>query len=370
MRCAPQYPTKPFNRIAIVGEAPGRQEEMFGVPFIGETGQLLDRMLVHAEIDRAACLVTNVFDERPENNDLKHFCVGKREAHGSYPVARERLVQDHPAYPWPERYDWPALEPGGYCHPGKLGCLARLHQELGARSPHVIVAAGNTATWALLGRTGIRKLRGSVTLSRLLGGTKVLPTYHPSAVNHDWALRPTVVADLKKALRESASSEFKRRRRVIRVPDTLFEALTLIHSLWASEELAIDIETRFRTIESISFSPDPDISCVFVFYDKAKPGRSVWSKKEEVQIVGAIRRLLMSPIPKTFQNGLYDVQYIWVCWKCPTRGLLHDTMLLHHSLQPELPKTLGFLGSVYTDEMAWKLLRAQVDSETTKREDE
>jgi hypothetical protein len=78
----------------------------------------------------------------------------------------------------------------------------------------------------------------------------------------------------------------------------------------------------------------------------------------------------MSPIPKTFQNGLYDLQYIWSCWKCPTKNFEHDTMLLHHSLQPELPKSLGFMGSVYTDEISWKLLRALVDSETTKREDE
>jgi hypothetical protein len=52
---------------------------------------------------------------------------------------------------------------------------------------------------------------------------------------------------------------------------------------------------------------------VFVFYDKSKPGDPAWSKREEVIIVGAIRRLLMSPIPKTFQNGLCDVQYIWTC---------------------------------------------------------
>jgi uracil-DNA glycosylase len=168
-----QAPTKPFNGIAIVGEAPGRQEEMFGTPFIGETGQVLDRMLLHAEIDRAACLVTNLFDERPDNNDLKHFCTTKREAHGSYPAERQRLLQDYPAYPWPERYNWPALEPGGYCRPGKLGCVARLHKELGAWRPNVVVAAGNTAIWALLNRTGIRKLRGYVTISRVYGGTKV-----------------------------------------------------------------------------------------------------------------------------------------------------------------------------------------------------
>ena len=370
MKCGPDYPRKPFNGIAVVGEAPGRQEEMLGRPFVGETGRVLDRMLDHAGIDRAACLLTNVFQERPDNNDLKHFTTSKREAHGSYPAVRLSLLQDFPTYHWPEKYTWPSLVPGGYCQPSKLGCLARLQQELAAFPPNVIIAAGNTACWAILNRTGIRKLRGAVTFSHTHGGTKVLPTYHPSAVNRDWPLRPTVVADLQKAAREAAYPEFRRRRRIIRVPEYIWEAERLIAELWGARSLSIDIETRLKTIESISFSPDPDRSSVFVFYDREKAGRSAWTKQEELVIVRGLRRLLQSPIPKTFQNGLYDIQYIWVCWKCPVLGCEHDTMLLHHSLQPELPKALGFLGSVYTDEIAWKLLRAQVDSETTKREDE
>jgi uracil-DNA glycosylase len=356
MKVTPDYPTLSFNGIALVGEAPGKEEELFGRPFVGPTGRILDKMLEHAGIERKACFITNVFDERPPGNDLKYFTSGARDARRDYQVERQRLIQDFPAHAWPKAYAWPSLVPGGYCSPRYLGCLARLHAELGAQHPTVIVAAGNTATWALLNRTGITKLRGSVAISTALGGTKVLPTFHPSAVNRDWSLRPTVVADLQKALRESTSREFVRRRRVIRVPETLFEALILIHSLWSAKSLSIDIETRFSTIESISFSPTPDIANVFLFYDASKPGRSYWTKREEVTIVGAIRRLLMSPIPKTFQNGLYDIQYIWVCWKCPVLAAAHDTMLLHHSLQPELPKSLGFMGSVYTDEIAWKLL--------------
>src|SRR5262249_33505481 len=155
----------------------------------------------------------------------KNFCSGKRDASRDYQAERERLVQDFPTFPWPKTYSWPSLVPGGYCSPRYLGCRARLHEELRAQSPTVVIGTGNTAIWALLNRTGISKLRGAITLSPTHGGVKVLPTYHPSAVNRDWALRPTVVADFQKALRESVSREFIRRRRVIRVPETLFEAL-------------------------------------------------------------------------------------------------------------------------------------------------
>lgn len=44
----------------------------------------------------------------------------------------------------------------------------------------------------------------------------------------------------------------------------------------------------------------------------------------------------------------------------------HDTMLLHHALQPESLKGLGYLGSVYTDEQSWKQMRVRT---TIKRED-
>jgi hypothetical protein len=44
-----------------------------------------------------------------------------------------------------------------------------------------------------------------------------------------------------------------------------------------------------------------------------------------------------------------------------------DTMLLHHAMYPELPKSLGFLGSIYTNESAWKLMRQ--DSEELKRDE-
>ena len=371
MLVKPDFPTEAFCGIAIVGEAPGREEEMFGRPFVGTTGRVLDKMLEHAGINRKACFLTNLFHERPANNDLKLFTTDKRTAHGSYAARRGDLVQDYPDYTWPAKYSWPSLVPGGYCSPDKLGCLARLHQELSSQRPSVIIAAGNTACWAILGRTGISKLRGSITIANNYSGTKVLPTYHPSAVNHDWALRPTVIADLQKALRESHTREHvSRRRRIIRVPEYIWEAERLIAELWGAKSLSIDIETKLKTIESISFSPDPDRSSVFVFYDRTKPGRSSWTKQEEFQIVRGLRALLMSPIPKTLQNGLYDLQYIWTCWKCPVLAFEDDTMLLHHSLQPELPKSLGFMGSVYTDEIAWKLLRALVDSETTKREDE
>ena len=69
-----------------------------------------------------------------------------------------------------------------------------------------------------------------------------------------------------------------------------------------------------------------------------------------------VGQLLRNPSVKLFQNGVFDLSYLlrmgFVVNNCQ-----HDTMLLHHALYPELLKGLGFLGSIYTSEPAWKLMR-------------
>jgi DNA polymerase I-like protein with 3'-5' exonuclease and polymerase domains len=59
-------------------------------------------------------------------------------------------------------------------------------------------------------------------------------------------------------------------------------------------------------------------------------------------------------IPKLFQNGLYDIAFLWRAQGIAVRGAAEDTMLLSHALQPESLKGLGYLGSIYTDHGPWK----------------
>jgi hypothetical protein len=65
---------------------------------------------------------------------------------------------------------------------------------------------------------------------------------------------------------------------------------------------------------------------------------------------------------------MYDLHFLWRGYGIPTVNCDDDTMLLHHSLQPESEKGLGFLGSVYTNEASWKLMRAR--GKTTIKRDE
>ena len=71
MICRPEGPLS--AQIMIVGEAPGHEEDRLGLPFQGESGKELNRMLADAGIARSECFLTNVVRSRPPNNDLNNF---------------------------------------------------------------------------------------------------------------------------------------------------------------------------------------------------------------------------------------------------------------------------------------------------------
>jgi uracil-DNA glycosylase family 4 len=58
----------PKSRIFLIGEAPGREEDRLGRPFVGRAGQILDRLLLSIKLDRADTYITSVVKCRPPNN--------------------------------------------------------------------------------------------------------------------------------------------------------------------------------------------------------------------------------------------------------------------------------------------------------------
>lgn len=78
------------------------------------------------------------------------------------------------------------------------------------------------------------------------------------------------------------------------------------------------------------------------------------------------RAILKSPPKKIFHNGSYDLQYTWRCWGIAPHNVTDDTMIIHHALMAEMQKALGFLASIYTDNMAWKQYR---HDESNKRDE-
>jgi len=132
-------------RLMLVGEQPGDQEDLAGEPFVGPAGQLLDRMILDAGLDRKTMYLTNA---------VKHFKWeprGKRRLHKT-PAQRE-------------------VEACGYW----------LDQELAHAQPDVVVALGSTALKAVLGNAGAA-LKDYVGTPIRHDGRWVVTVYHPSYV--------------------------------------------------------------------------------------------------------------------------------------------------------------------------------------------
>lgn len=333
--------------IVLLGEAWGEKEAEEGKPFVGTAGFILDGMLRQVGIRREDCFVTNVFNLRPPGgNDVKNLCGTKYEG-------------------IPGR---PALTRGKYCLAKYAPELERLRGELQRERPNVVVALGATAAWALCDTTGIRAFRGAPLWSNW-AGVKVLPTYHPAAIGRDWTLRPIVLGDLEKAKREAAFPDIRRPFREIFIEPSLNDLLEFEHKyILPSPDLSIDIETKGDQITCIGFAPSKDRALVVPFYDPMKSDGNYWKNiATELRAWEFVRRMCGLRKRIVFQNGVYDMHFLWRRYGITCPHAEHDTMLLHHALQPEMEKGLGFLGSVYTDEASWKFMRS--DHDTVKRED-
>ena len=139
-------------RIVFVGEAPGREEDLSGRPFVGRAGKLLDTALERAGIKRDDVFITSVLKCRPPDNRTPR--AGEIKA-----------------------------------------CMPYLREQLETIKPDVVVTLGNVSLKALTGKSGITKLHG---IEIPMGKYIVFPTYHPAAILRNPNLMETFIADLRK----------------------------------------------------------------------------------------------------------------------------------------------------------------------------
>jgi uracil-DNA glycosylase family protein len=132
-------------RAALVGEAPGDQEDLQGAPFVGPAGEVLDRALIEARIPRQEVYVTNV---------VKHF---------KFVRTPKRRIHQTPG----------SVEIGA--------CRPWLDAELAAIKPEILVCLGATASKALLG-PDFRLMKERGRILKTPWAPKLLATLHPSAV--------------------------------------------------------------------------------------------------------------------------------------------------------------------------------------------
>jgi DNA polymerase-1 len=306
-------------KIMLIGEAPGAEEEITGIPFVGGAGKVLNGLLRDAGIDREACVLTNVMQVRPVNNDFGNFYEDKGRK-----VPRDILLEG----------------------------IERLKNEITAVNPNVIVAFGNEPLKALTGLQKITKRRGSLLQTVCNGKAfKLIPTMHPAGVMRFWEFRPLVLFDLKKALEESAFLELHTTPRYWKKVESIPELKAYMQDYLASEYIAFDIETCNNQISCISFANDArqSFTVPICIYDK-----SFWTPEEELVVWQLIKQLLESSVKKIAQNANFDMFFLWTTVGIRVKNLWLDTMNAFHTLYPELPKALDLLTSLYTDQPYYK----------------
>ncbi len=147
----------PNARLLFVGEGPGADEDMQGVPFVGRAGQLLNNMIAAMGLTRQQVYIANVVKCRPPKNRV------------------------------PEPVE-------------AITCSHFLLRQIDIVRPQVIVALGSTAATYLLGsKSPLSALRGRVHAAH---GTQVIVTYHPAYLLRDPTQKKAAWADLQLAMRE------------------------------------------------------------------------------------------------------------------------------------------------------------------------
>lgn len=141
----------PYADIFFVGEAPGREEDLVGRPFVGEAGKLLTKMIEAIDLKREEVYIGNVLKCRPPGN-------------------RDPLSSEVEA------------------------CKPWLYKQLETIKPKIICTLGKHATCTLLNTTNFSEIRGIV---HDFQGAKLLPIYHPAALLYNPRLKHVAWEDMK-----------------------------------------------------------------------------------------------------------------------------------------------------------------------------
>ncbi len=140
-------------RVLIIGEAPGKNEDLQGMPFVGAAGKYLSELIVRAGLEREDVYIANILKCRPPDN-------------------RNPLTEEIQA------------------------CTPFLREQTRTIDPEVIVTLGNFSTrFVLKTDRGITGLRGQFFDA---GKFKVMPTFHPAAALYDVTKREKIEADFEK----------------------------------------------------------------------------------------------------------------------------------------------------------------------------
>lgn len=319
----------PDSKIFFLGEAPEELEEQTGLPFqnMHGSGKTFNLILSQNGINRRDVRIRNVALRRPPANNMSHF-----------------FYDSKCTVPKPELVEW----------------IEQLRLELEANRPNVVVAMGAYALWALTGIKRISEARGYAIQSTLVPGLKVIPTYHPRAINYEWKLFPITVFDVRKALyhSENPANELDKTRYI--APATYEMFMDYLETIRAGKKrFAFDIEAHIGTaypyLLGVADSPVYGMS----FYNM-KNNVSTMNPRQEAQLWQKLGQVAKE-CESIMHNASYDKAVMWHHHGVLFENVYMDTLIASHIIWPEFPRDLGFVSSIVLDVQPWKNL-SRVDA--------
>ena len=327
-------------KIMILGECPTSRDTLHQKPFTDS--RELDILLKDAGIVKANCWLSNVFKYDIGTSESKIKIPGWVRANNSGLNVEESLTQ--------------------------------LQNEINDLQPNLIIGLGGTALWALTGikpkgkkkdekfnlanlpRGGISDYRGSILHGM---GRKIICTYNPAHLSWQatdvefigYYNRQVILADLRRARRQSEFPDLRLPIRTIEICRSGADLRRFIDQYRNKSAVAVDIEAGGHYLPAaIGFAFTRNHAMVASFWN-VNEFKSI-TDQEMIQIWLMVQEILHEKevIGQNFNYDRDKIRRIGFA----VRKVRSDIMLKCHAINPELPKSLAFNTSIYTEEPFYK----------------
>ena len=350
--------SNPGATICMVGEAPGADEVREGRPFVGAGGQELQRALNSARLQRRDLHLTNVMLCQPPKNELDNL-LAKVSSENKERTKRNQMKKKQYEVlvrhqPWLAEPEYEALVPTPIeC------CSPRLKNEVQRFTNYITL--GGTAAKVIMNTTmnilGLRGGMAELEATKGLPARRVLPTLHPSFVLRAPRWSHVLRNDLHRAQRWFRGGLNWATPQITYHPTAEWLETFLNKPgvpYWTYDLETDGIEPLTAKIRCVGIgSPDGQVALVGLL---SKDGITrFYTSAEEYRVIEVMKRFFVNPMHMKVghNSGSYDsncLQAQWGIWPEPAL----DTIMLHRLVESELPHSLGFVGSMYTDAPSWK----------------
>lgn len=281
----------PSKGLWVIGEQPGHNEAIEGKPFVGASGNVLNKLFRSMGLNRDDFYITNA---------IKCYAEGVTDDEQETAQAQ---------------------------------CVSNLAAEFNEYKPKYILTLGSIAQQAIDGRK-VTDVRGFV---RSFGGAKIINTFHPAAAFRIPEYFDSIAYDFYKFSR-LVKGEVRPKTVPIKVVSSYEDVVEAVEKLTKSEKIAFDIECDHFELGSqllcVQFY-SREAGCAYVF---------PWTQDN----IPAIKQILECPAKKIGQNLMFDVSHLRYNG-LSVKNIWFDTMAAHHLVRSYLPHDLNTLTSIYTD---------------------